>query len=244
MAAFVTPLQIVVGDLHGLNTLEHQPAKIAAIEGHFETQSGAPFYLFGLPDMAAEETRYAVAIPKLGSLLLTRDANGTVQGLKEWPAGDRPNAPLLFWSFRLMVGLGFLMAALGLLGLWHRWRATLYSSRALHRMVLIMAPSGFIAVLAGWTTAESGRQPYTVYGLLRTSDSVSPVDAPAIGSSLLAFVLVYLAVFGAGVVYMLRVMSKPPQRFEPDLPRDEPTRAAGITPGPAQEIEGADLGGS
>jgi cytochrome d ubiquinol oxidase subunit I len=106
-------------------------------------------------------------------------------------------------------------------------------------MALIMAPSGFIAVLAGWTTAESGRQPYTVYGLLRTSDSVSPVDAPAIGSSLLAFVLVYLAVFGAGAVYMLRVMSKPPQRFEPDLPRD-----AGITPGPAQEIEGADLGGS
>jgi cytochrome d ubiquinol oxidase subunit I len=244
MAAFVAPLQIVVGDLHGLNTFEHQPAKIAAMEGHFETQSGAPFYLFGLPDMVAEKTRYAVAIPKLGSLLLTHDANGTVQGLKEWPPADRPNAPLIFWSFRLMVGIGFLMAALGLLSLWHRWRATLYTSRLLHWMALVMAPSGFIAVLAGWTTTESGRQPYTVYGLLRTSESVSPVDALAIGSSLIAFVLVYLAVFGAGTVYMLRLMTKRPQRFEPGLPPEEPTRAAGITPGPAQEIEGAGLGGS
>jgi cytochrome d ubiquinol oxidase subunit I len=242
MAAIVAPLQIVVGDMHGLNTFEHQPAKIAAIEGHFETESGAPFYLIGLPDMAAEQTRYAVAIPKLGSLLLTHDLNGTVQGLKAWAPADRPNAAIVFWSFRIMVGLGFLMAGLGLYSLWQRFRGRLYASRGLQIMAVVMAPAGFIAVLAGWVTTESGRQPYTVYGLLRTSDSLSPIDAPAVGSSLLAFILVYLAVFGAGIFYMLRLMLKRPELLEPGLPPDEPTRAAGITPGPAQEIGGAAYG--
>jgi cytochrome bd ubiquinol oxidase subunit I len=244
MAAIVAPIQILAGDLHGLNTFEHQPAKIAAMEGHFETQSGAPFYIFGLPDMAAEETKYAVEIPRLGSLLLTHDFNGTVQGLKDWPPSDRPNAALVFWSFRLMVGIGFLMAGLGLLSLWQRYRARLYSSRALHWMAVVMAPSGFIAVLSGWTTTEAGRQPYTVYGLLRTSDSISPVDAAAVGSSLLAFVLVYLAVFGAGAFYMLRLMLKRPELLEPGLPRGEPTRAAGLMPGPAQEIASEERAGS
>jgi cytochrome d ubiquinol oxidase subunit I len=244
MAALVAPIQILAGDLHGLNTFEHQPAKIAAMEGHFETQSGAPFYLFGLPDMAAEEMRYAVEVPKLGSLLLTHEFNGKVQGLKDWPASDRPNAALLFWSFRLMVGIGFLMAGLGLFSLWQRYRAKLYSSKALHWMAVVMAPSGFIAVLSGWTTTEAGRQPYTVYGLLRTSDSISPVDAAAIGSSLLAFVLIYLAVFGAGSFYMLRLMLKRPELLEPRLPRGEPTRAAGLMPGPAQEIASEEGAGS
>ena len=236
MAAIVAPLQIVVGDLHGLNTFEYQPAKIAAIEGHFETQTGAPFYVFGLPDMVAEQTKYAVAIPKLGSLLLTHDLNGRVQGLKDWPPSERPNSALVFWSFRLMVGLGFLMAGLGLFGLWQRYRGRLYSSTALQRMAVVMAPSGFVAVIAGWTTTESGRQPYTVYGLLRTSESVSPVDAAAVGSSLVAFVLVYMAVFGAGTFYMLRLMLKRPEISETGLPRDKPTRAAGIMPGPAQGL--------
>ena len=242
MAALVAPLQIVVGDLHGLNTFEHQPAKIAAIEGHFETEAGAPFYLIGLPDMAAEQTRYAIEIPKLGSLLLTHDFNGTVQGLKAWASADRPNAAIVFWSFRIMVGLGFLMAAVGLYSLWQRYRGRLYASRGLKIMSVVMAPAGFIAVLAGWVTTESGRQPYTVYGLLRTSDSLSPIDAPAVGSSLFAFILVYLAVFGAGIFYMLRLMLKRPELSEPGLPPDEPTRAAGITPGPAQEIGRAGYG--
>jgi cytochrome bd ubiquinol oxidase subunit I len=239
MAVLVAPLQIVVGDLHALNTFQHQPAKIAAIEGHFETQAGAPFYLVGLPDMAAEKTGYAVSIPKLGSLLLTHDANGTVPGLKQWPPQDRPNAPLVFWTFRIMVGLGFLMAGLGLLALWQRWRGRLYVSRPLLRSAVLLAPSGFIAVLCGWITTESGRQPYTVYGLLRTSESASPVDAPAVGTSLVAFILVYAAVFGAGTFYSLRLMLKRPELYEPDLPRNEPTRAAGITPGPAHEMERA-----
>jgi cytochrome d ubiquinol oxidase subunit I len=239
MAAVVAPLQILVGDLHGLNTYEHQPAKIAAMEGHFETEAGAPFYIVGLPDMAAEETRYALAIPKLGSLLLTHDLNGTVRGLKEWPITERPNSTLLFWSFRIMVAIGFLMAGLGLFALVQRYRGRLYSSAALHWIAVAMAPSGFLAVIFGWITTEVGRQPYTVYGLLRTSDSVSPVDAPAVGASFLAFLFVYTAVFGAGTFYILRLMAKPPEIAEPGLPRREPTRAAGIMPGPAQEIEGA-----
>jgi cytochrome d ubiquinol oxidase subunit I len=243
MAALVAPLQIFAGDLHGLNTFEHQPAKIAAMEGHFETRRGAPFYLIGLPDMEAGETRFAIAIPKLGSLLLTHDLNGTVPGLKQWPRADWPNSPLIFWTFRLMVAIGFLMAALGLLSLWHRHRRTLYSSGYLHRLAVVMAPSGFLAVLAGWTTTEAGRQPYTVYNLLRTSESLSPVAASAVGSSLAAFVLVYFAVFGAGAFYMLRLMLKRPQLTEPDFSAREPTRAAGIMPGPAREMKEANSHG-
>ena len=242
MAALVAPVQIIVGDLHGLNTFEHQPAKIAAMEGHFETQSGAPFLFFGLPDMAAEETRYQLAVPKLGSLLLTHDPNGVVRGLKDWPPQDRPNASVVFFSFRIMVGIGFLMAGLGLLSLVCRWRGTLYRSRFLHVAAVAMSPAGFIAVLAGWITAEVGRQPYTVYGALRTSDSISPVDAAAVGASLIAFLFIYTAVFGAGTFYILRLMLKRPELHEPELPSDEPLRAAGIMPGPAREIAAEHIG--
>jgi cytochrome d ubiquinol oxidase subunit I len=244
MAALVAPVQIIVGDLHGLNTFEHQPAKIAAIEGHFETQSGAPFLFFGLPDMAAEKTRYQLAVPKLGSLLLTHDPNGIVRGLKDWLPQDRPNAPIVFFSFRFMVGIGFLMAGLGLLSLISRWRGTLYRSRFLHALAVAMSPAGFIAVLAGWVTAEVGRQPYTVYGVLRTSDSISPVDAAAVGASLIAFLFIYAAVFGAGTFYILRLMLKRPELHEPELPPDAPLRASGIMPGPAQEIAAEKTGGA
>ena len=230
MAALVAPLQIVAGDFHGVNTLEHQPAKIAAMEGHFETRSGAPLILFGIPDMAAETTRYAVEIPKLGSLILTHEINGTVKGLKEWPKAERPNALILFFSFRMMVAIGMAMAALGLWSLYQRWRGELFRGRLFLLAALCMGPSGFGAVLAGWVTTEAGRQPYTVYGLLRTADSVSPVDAAAIGFSLIAFILVYFSVFGAGLFYILRLMNKAPEAHEPDLAQDGPMRAAGITP--------------
>lgn len=215
MAALVAPLQIAAGDLHGLNSLEHQPAKIAAMEGHFETQTGAPLILFGLPDMAAEETRYAIEIPKLGSLILKHSPDAELQGLKDWPPEDRPYAPAVFWSFRIMVGLGVLMALLGLASLLLRWRGRLYDSRWLQRWAIATGPSGFVAVLAGWITTEMGRQPYTVYGLLRTADSVAPVAAPAVIWSLLAFVVVYFAVFGAGTAYLLRLMAQlPPEAPE------------------------------
>jgi len=234
MAALVAPIQIVAGDLHGLNTFEHQPAKVAAMEGHFETRAGAPLLLFGWPDMEEERTRAAVEIPRLGSLILTHDRNGTVRGLKEWPREDRPNATILFWSFRLMVGIGLAMVAVGLWSLVLRWRKRLYDQPLLQWSMLVLGPSGIVAVLAGWITTEVGRQPYTVYGVLRTADSVSPVAAEAVASSLVAFAVVYLSVFSAGVFYMLRLMAKPPQASETELPR-EPIRAGGLMPGPVLE---------
>jgi cytochrome d ubiquinol oxidase subunit I len=183
--------------------------------------------------MAAETTRYAVEIPKLGSLILTHDWEGEVRGLSDWPADERPNAEVLFWSFRVMVGLGFAMLALGAWSLALRWRGRLYDTRSLLLAALAMAPMGFVAVLAGWITTEMGRQPYTVQGLLRTEDSASPLDAPAVASSLGAFAVVYIAVFGAGIFYILRSMAQAPGTPAADLPRGEPIRAAGITPAPA-----------
>jgi cytochrome d ubiquinol oxidase subunit I len=227
MAVIVAPLQIVAGDLHGLNSLIYQPAKVAAMEGHFDTRKGAPLILFGLPDMAAEQTRYAVEIPKLGSMILTHDWDGEVKGLKEWAPEDRPNATLLFWSFRIMVGIGIAMMALGIWSLWLRIRGRLYDAPVTYMMAVFMGPSGFIAVLSGWITTEVGRQPYTVYGVLRTIDSASPLDAPAVAISLAVFAVVYFIVFGAGLFYILRLMASPPHSGEDGLQKGIPMRAAG-----------------
>ncbi|GGE89413.1 cytochrome ubiquinol oxidase subunit I [Stappia taiwanensis] len=232
MAAIVTPVQIFAGDMHGLNTLEHQPAKIAAMEGHFEGGNGAPLILFGIPDMEKAETDYKVEIPLLGSIILTHSLDGRVPGLKDFPREDWPDAAILFFSFRVMVGLGFLMLGMGLWSLWLRYRGTLYETPLLHRAAMVMGPSGFIAVLAGWITTEVGRQPYTVYGLLRTSDSISPVDAPAVATSLVIFIIVYFIVFGIGTGYMLAAMSRSPETGSGPTP-GEPARAAGVTPAPA-----------
>lgn len=219
MAALVAPLQIVAGDFHGLNTLEHQPAKVAAMEGHYDTHEGAPLILFGIPDDEAETTRYAIEIPKLGSFILTHDWNGEVKGLKAWPKDERPPAEVVFWSFRVMVAIGFAMLGIGLWSLWRRYRRRLFDDRWLLRATVFMGPMGFIAVVAGWITTEVGRQPYTVYGLLRTADSVSPLAAPAVGTSLLAFLVVYTLVFGVGIFYILRLMAR---RGDPSmLPRGE-----------------------
>jgi len=233
MAALVAPLQLLAGDQHGLNTLAHQPAKIAAMEGHFESHGSVPLILFGLPDMAAGETRYAVAIPHLGSVVLTHSWDGEVKGLKDWPRADWPNVVILFFGFRIMVGLGVAMIGLGLWSLWHRWRGTLFTARWLQRAAVLMGPAGFVALLAGWFVTEAGRQPYTVYGLLRTADSVSPLGAPAVASSVAAFVIVYFAVFGAGIFYLLRMVGKPPQLREPEPEAGVPMRSAGITPAAA-----------
>ncbi len=233
MAVVVVPVQIVAGDMHGLNTLAHQPMKVAAMEGHYETRSGAPLVLFGLPDNAAGAVRYAIEIPKLGSYILTHDWNGTIKGLKEWPKADWPNTAMVFWSFRIMVGIGFAMLGLGIWSLYARWRGGIENAPWLQRAAIVMGPSGFVAVLAGWITTEVGRQPYTVYGLLRTADSVSPIGLPGVAGSLAMFVVVYFAVFGAGVVYILREMSRSPEGPPASLDPKKPMRAAGIVPGPA-----------
>ena len=233
MAVVVAPIQIAIGDAHGLNTLEYQPAKVMALEGDYDSHpEGAPLYLFGLPNDRTQHLDHAIGIPRLGSLILKHDPNAPFAGLDTVPDDEQPPAAIVFWSFRLMVGLGLLMFALGLLSLWARWRGTLYQSRFLHKFALVMSPMGFVAIIAGWVTTEVGRQPYLVYGHLRTSESMSPLGAPAVATSLLAFVLIYFAVFGVGIWYILRLMHKPPQEHEPRLKEQDegPIRTAGITP--------------
>ncbi len=233
MAVVVAPIQILAGDQHGLNTLAYQPAKIAALEGDWETRAGTPLILFGMPDMANERTDWAVEVPHLGALILTHTWNGEIKGLKEFPPEDRPNSPVVFWAFRIMVGLGLVMAAIGVWAAWLRLRGRLYTSSGLRCAVVAVAPSGFIALLSGWTVTEVGRQPFTVYGLLRTADSVSPLGLPGVAMSLAAFVVVYGIVFGAGLVFLLRLMRRPPTVGETGPQTGVPIRSAGITPAAA-----------
>jgi cytochrome d ubiquinol oxidase subunit I len=241
MAAIVTPAQIFAGDMHGLNTLEHQPAKVMAMEGHYQSHpEGAPLILFGIPDSEAKTVRYAIEIPKASSFILKHDWNAPLAGLDTVPDNLEPPVPMLFWSFRIMVGIGFAMLGIGLWSLWGRVRGTLYDMPWLHRAAVLMGPSGFAAVLAGWITTEVGRQPFVIYGLLRTADAASPLDAPAVAASLLAFIIVYFTVFGIGVWYILKLLGKPPHAGEYGVKRGDvgPIRTAGITPGPTQNPGG------
>lgn len=244
MATLVAPVQIFLGDTHGLNTLEHQPQKIMAMEGHFQSHpDGAPLILFGIPNSAEKRVDYAIEIPKASSLILKHDPDAPLAGLDTIPDNEEPPVGIVFWSFRIMVGIGFAMLGLGLWSLIARVRGRLYDWPLLYRAALVMAPSGFAAVIAGWVTTEVGRQPYVVYNLLRTADAASPLDAPAVAASLLAFVVVYFAVFGAGVWYILHLMRKPPQAGEYGVKRGDtgPIRTAGITPGPSQNPGDPDI---
>jgi cytochrome bd ubiquinol oxidase subunit I len=213
MILIVTPIQMAIGDAHGLNTLKYQPAKIAAVEGHWETTPGEsiPLVLFGLPDMTAERTRYAIEVPYLGSLILTHDLHGRIAGLKDFPAADRPNSTIVFWTFRVMVGLGMLMLLLGAWSALLRWRGRLFESRIFLRFATLMGPAGLVALIAGWMTTEIGRQPWIVYGVMRTANAVSNHSALELSASLLLFVVMYCAVFGTGIGYMLKLVAKGPE---------------------------------
>ena len=210
MAIFVAPIQALMGDLHGLNTLEHQPAKVAAMEGLWETEQGAALRLFGWPDQEEEKTRYAIEIPKLSSLILTHDLNGEVKGLKEWPKDERPPVAAIFWSFRAMVGIGVLMIFTGVTAAILFFRKQLFSKPWFHLWCMAMTPSGFVAVLAGWFVTEIGRQPFIVYGVMRTAETISPVMGSQVAMSLLAFIFSYVFIFGAGSYYILRLIGKGP----------------------------------
>ena len=208
MAVFVSPLQLIAGHAHGTNTFEHQPAKVAAMEGIWETETGAALRLIGFPDEKAEETKFSLEIPKLASLVVTGDLNGTIRGLKEWPPEDRPPVAIVFWSFRIMVGLGIAMIATGVMAVVLYHKKQLFTHRRFQMWCMAMTPSGFIALLCGWFVTEVGRQPYTAYGVLRTSESVSPVLGGHVALSLLAFVVVYTFVFGMGSYYILKLIFK------------------------------------
>jgi cytochrome bd ubiquinol oxidase subunit I len=221
LLVWLAPLQLVIGDLHGLNTREHQPAKIAALEAHWETQRRAPLILFAIPDPKAEKNHYELAVPALGSLILTHEWDGEVRGLKSFPPEDRPNPIIPFFAFRIMVGIGMIMIAVGITGavLWLMGR--LWTTRWFLRALVCASPLGFLAVLSGWFVTEVGRQPWIVYGVLRTADAVSPVPGGIVLSSLVLFVLVYGIVFGAGLYYILKLVQRGPDETPPAPDKDE-----------------------
>ncbi len=209
LLAVLVPLQVVVGDLHGLNTFEHQPAKLAAMEGNWETQARMPILLFAWPDEAAERNHLEIGVPLLGSLILGHDVDAVIPGLKEWEPQDRPPVAITFFAFRLMVGIGLAMLGLTLAGLvlWRRGR--LAQARRFQWLCMPAASLGFIAVLAGWVTTEVGRQPWVVYGLLRTRDAVTPsLTTGDVAASLAVYVVAYVVIFGAGIVFMGRLVRR------------------------------------
>lgn len=215
--ALLAPLQILAGDLHGQHTLKVQPQKLAAIEGSWTRPpqgAGEPLRLFALPDQDVGRNHYELAVPRLGSLYLTHDLSGTIAALDEFPTQDIPPVAPVFFAFRVMVGLGLLMLAQGLASLVLRWRGRLLQASWLQRASVVMAPAGFLAMLSGWVVTEVGRQPFTVYGLLRTADSLSPVSRHQVLGSTLGILAFYVLIFGAGLYVLLRIMRKPPQAAE------------------------------
>ena len=206
IGALLAPAQAVLGDLHGLNTFEHQPAKIAAIEGVWQTERGAPLLLFALPDEAARENDFAIGIPKLASLILTHELDGEIRGLDEF-VGEHPPVAPVFWSFRVMVGVGVAMIALAFWGLWatRRGRAP---PPWLARGLVAMSFSGWVATVAGWYVAEIGRQPWLVHGVLRTADAAGEVAAPLIAGSLAMYLALYVALLAAYVATLFRLAAK------------------------------------
>ena len=244
LIAIMAPIQAFIGDQHGLNTLEHQPAKIAAIEAHWENEPGAegvPLVLFAIPNEAEERNDYQIAIPHLGSLILTHSWRDTFKGLKEFAPQDRPPVAIPFFAFRVMVGLGLLMIAIGWIGAWLLWRRRLFESDWFVGPLQYVWPIGFVTILSGWFVTEVGRQPWLATGILRTLDAASPIEGWQVATTLALFVVVYGIVFSGGIYYINRLIVKGPQgpAVEPSdgLPNrplasaHEATRAAINAPG-------------
>ena len=237
MAACVAPMQLMIGDAHGLNTLKHQPAKVAAMEGLYKTESSVPMLLFGWPNDVDEKMDYALKVPGLASLILTHDIKGEIKGLAEWPKEDRPPLLPVFISFRVMVGLGILMILIGITSAAQYFRGKLFETKWLQGWWMMMMPSGFIALLAGWFVTEIGRQPWTAYGVIRTAESVSPaILGPQVAWSLLAFVIMYTFVFGSGSYYILKLIRKGiPVAHEEEQYYDHSKEAAAVKGTTAKE---------
>ncbi|MCC8943562.1 cytochrome ubiquinol oxidase subunit I [Bradyrhizobium sp. Arg62] len=233
MLTVLVPLQIVVGDLHGLSTRDHQPAKLAAIEARWDTARRVPLTLFAVPDDKGERNKYAIEIPWLGSLILTHDLDGQVKGLKDFPADQRPPVAIPFFAFRAMVGCAGVMLLLVVAGAWLRWRGRLYDTPLYLRLCQYGIPLGFIAVIAGWFVTEVGRQPWTIYGLLRTAHSVSPsLTGFDVTLSLLGYMAVYLLIYPWGLILMLRLVRRGPMET-PEAAAVEAGRPAGPVLAPA-----------
>lgn len=229
MAVFVAPIQLFIGHAHGENTMEHQPLKVAAMEGNWERGANKPLYLFGLPNMETEQTDYGITIPNGASWILTGSAEGEIPGLKDAPKEDRPPAAVVFWSFRVMVGMGMAMIFTGVAAVLLYFRKRLFETRLFQLWCMAMMPSGFIAVLAGWFVTEVGRQPWSAYGVLRTAESISPVIAEQVALTLLGFVVVYTLVFGAGSYYILKLIGKGPASVGDGIKYYDHSKQASVT---------------
>jgi cytochrome bd ubiquinol oxidase subunit I len=209
MASLVAPLQLFIGHMHGENTMHYQPVKVAAMEGNWDHREGAPLLLFGIPNQEEENTKYSIGIPGGASLVLTGDIHGKIPFLKEFPKEDRPPVIWVFWSFRVMVGLGFLMIAIGMVSAIKYFRKRLFEDKWLHIWWVLMIPSGFIAILAGWFVTEIGRQPWTAYGIIRTVKSASPaIVGPQVAWSLMAFIIMYSIIFSVAIYYIVKLINK------------------------------------
>ena len=235
MVAVLAPLQPVIGDMHGLNTLEHQPAKVAAIEAHWDGRKPGDLVLFALPNQAAERNDYEIAIPYGASLILKHEADGLFPGLKDFPPSERPPVMPVFFAFRIMVAIGFVMIGIGLVGAWLWLRGKVFSARWYLVPVQHAWPLGFLAILAGWWVTESGRQPWVAHGILRTVDAASPVSFHAVLISLILFVLVYPSVFSMGVLYINRLIEKGPSGASVDTDDSVPSRPLAAAKGGARE---------
>jgi cytochrome d ubiquinol oxidase subunit I len=210
LTAILAPLQVLIGDQHGLNTLQHQPIKIAAMEAHWDGSQVGDFHIIAWPDEKTETNRFAISIPHGSSLILTHSWNGKIPGLKSVPASERPHVAIIFFAFRIMVGIGFFMVAAALFGAWAWWRGTLFDKRWYLRVMSQCWWIGFVAVIAGWVVTETGRQPWIIQGVLRTADATSPVPGATIAGTLALFVLAYGVVFSMGIYYINRLIAQGP----------------------------------
>lgn len=217
MVAFVAPLQLVFGHMHGENTMHYQPLKVAAMEGNWDHRENAPLFLFGIPNQAEERTNYGIKIPGGASWILTGDSNGKIPAIKDFDKEDRPPVIWVFWSFRVMVGLGLLMIGIGIISCVRYFQNCLLTSKWLHICWIFMIPSGFIAIIAGWFVTEIGRQPWTTYGVIRTINSLSPaITGPLVAWSLMTFIITYIFIFSAAIYYIIKLVQKGFSDFNKD----------------------------
>jgi cytochrome bd ubiquinol oxidase subunit I len=242
MIVVTAPLQLVIGDFHGLNTLEHQPTKVAAMEGRWNSDAPGDFVLFGFPDQNAEKNHFEIAIPHAGSLVLTHSWEGKYAGLTDVPPEDRPPVANVFFAFRAMVGIGLLLIATGIAGavLWRRGR--LFDTGWFLKATSYMWPLGFIAILAGWMVTEQGRQPYLIYGVLRTADGISPVPGASVLGTLILFVFVYGIVFSMGIYYINRLITAGPKGGVTEPTAGVPNRPLSAAEESARAATGKDHG--
>jgi cytochrome bd ubiquinol oxidase subunit I len=222
LALFLVPLQMFLGDQHGLNTRRYQPMKIAAIEARWQTGRGVPLTMFALPDQKDATNLYAVDIPHLGSLILTHSWNGEVKGLKEVPPGDRPYVPIVFFAFRAMVGIGSLLLVIALIGAYLRSRGHLFTRKWFLTTLVLVSPLGFVATISGWVVTEAGRQPYVVYGVVRTANAASPLAAVSVGATFILFILIYILLMAGFLWFLIQTIVRGPETAD----TEEPPRAA------------------